>query len=186
MAVTDNTQTSSAAVDVVAVLDADLNQLFPEARPIKATVREEAKAMEHPLETGSVVVDHRILLPVEIELTCVLSSAEYADVFQRVKTVYRDGSLCTVQTRVDSYDSMLIVGMPHEEAPEMQDGVTLILQLRHVLFVDAQFRDLPRSKVAPRNPKNSNTAQRGEQRPAETPEPRKGSILSRMGRRVFQ
>lgn len=181
MAVTDNTRTSSAAVDVLAVLDADLNQLFPDARPVKATVREEAKAMEHPLETGATAVDHRILLPVEIELTCVLSREQYADTFQRVKDVYKAGTLCIVQTRVDSYDSMLIVGIPHEEVPEMQDGVQLIVQMRHVLYVDSQFRDLPRSKVVPRNPKNSNTVNRGEQRPVETPEPRKGSILSRMG-----
>lgn len=181
MAVTDNTRTSTAAVDVVAVLDADLNQLFPDARAIKATVREEAKAMEHPLETGATVVDHRILLPVEIELACVLSREGYAETFQRVKDTYLAGDLCTVQTRVGSYDSMLIIGMPHEETADMLDGVSLILQLRHVMFVSAQFRDLPRTRVAPRNPKNSSTTQRGEQRPAETPEPRKGSILSRMG-----
>ena len=179
MAQTDNTQTSSGAVDVVAVLDADLNQLFPEARPIKATVKEEAKAMEHPLETGAMTVDHRVLLPIEIELQCLLTREEYAETFQREKDVYLAADLCTVQTRVDSYDDMLIIAMPHEESSDMQDGVTLIVQLRHVLFVTAEFRDLP--KVKPTNPKNSATKQRGEQRPAETTEPRKGSILSRMG-----
>lgn len=179
MAQTDDTQTSSAAVDVVAVLDADLNQLFPDARPVKATIKEESKAMEHPLETGALTVDHRVLLPTEIELQCLLTREEYAETFQRVKDVYLAADLCTVQTRVDSYDNMLILAMPHEESADVLDGVTLIVQMRHVMFVTAEFRDLP--KVKPANLKNSKTVQRGEQRPAETTDPKKGSILSRMG-----
>lgn len=176
----DDTQFATSAIDVVAVLDKDLAQVFPDARPIKGTVKEESKLMEHPVETGATVADHRVIMPVEIELACLLTSEEYADVYQQIKDIYKAGDTLTVQTRVDSYEDMVIMGIPHEEAPDMQDGVTLIIQLRQVLYVNVTYteRKIP---VQPANKKNTDTKQRGEQRPQETAEPKKGSLLSKIG-----
>lgn len=178
---TNNTQQASAAVDVLAVLDKDLNQVFPGVRPIKATIREEAEPMEHPLETGALITDHRIILPVDIELSTVVAAEDYREVFRQVKDIYLRGDLLTVQTRTDSYPSMLITGIPHEETGDMQDGITLILILREAKFVSAEFKDMkvastPKMRAA----KNTDTVKRGEQRPVETPEPRKSSYLGRL------
>lgn len=171
MAATDNT-TGSAAQDVVCVLDESLTQVFELARPMKAVVKEEAKMMEHPIETGAVVTDHRILLPVEIQLSLVLSSEEYRDVYQQIRELFHAGELLTVQTRTGSYPDMVIQSMPHEETPDMADGTTLALSLRETQFVEPQFSDLKVSK-----PADGNTVKRGEQQPAASPE-RKGSVLS--------
>jgi len=177
---TNNTQQASAAVDVLAVLDADLNQVFPDVRPIKATVKEESKPMEHPLETGALVTDHRIILPTDIELSTVVASEDYREVYRQVKDIYLRGDLLTVQTRTDSYPSMLIATMPHEETGDMQDGVTLIITLREAKFVTAEFKDMAiPPKMAAK--KNTSTVKRGEQRPTETPEPKKSSFLSKLG-----
>lgn len=176
----DDTEYATPALDVVAVLDANLNQVFPEARPIKGSIREVSKVMEHPLETGATVVDHRVITPVEIELACVLSTLEFANVYQQIRDIYLRGDTLTVQTRTGSYDNMIIMGMPHEEAPEMIDGVTQIISLREVKYVRPEFteRKIP---VTPANPKNSKTVNRGEQRPTEPPAERKSSILGKMG-----
>lgn len=176
----NNTLTATAAVDVVAVLDADLNQVFPGVRPIKAQINETSKTMEHPLETGALVTDHRVLLPTEIELSTLVTQAEFRDVYRQVKDIYLRGDLLTVQTRTDSYTSMLISAMPHEESADIQDGIALVLKLREALFTEAVFQDMeiPPPKMAAA--KNTNTVQRGEQRPVETPEPRKGSYLSKL------
>lgn len=179
MATSNNTQTATSAIDVIAVLDKDYNQVFPDARPIKATIIESSKAMEHPVETGAVVVDHRVLTPKEIELSMVLTSAEYADVYQQIKTIFKAGDTLNVQTRVDAYPSMIILDMPHEESADMQDGVTLALKLREVIYVAVQYTERKIPVVT--SPKNSKTTKRGEQRPTETPEPKKSSFLSRLG-----
>lgn len=178
MALVD-TEYATASFDVVAVLDKDLVQVFPFARPIKATVREDAKLMEHPLETGASVVDHRVILPTEVELSMVLASEEYADVYQQIKQIWKRGDILNVQTRTDSYDSMVIASMPHEESGDMLDGVTLAVMLREVKFVDITYteRKIPVNTA----PKNTKTKDRGEQRPQETPEPKKGSFLSKIG-----
>lgn len=163
------------AQDVVAVLTADFKQVFVKARAVKAAVVRASKTMEHPLETGATVVDYSIILPVTIELSLILASDDYKAVYQQVRDLFLQRTLLTVQTRVDSFASMLIEKMPHEETSDMFDGVALALSLREALFVTPQFSNL---KVA--SPQNSTTVQRGQQQPGETPNPsaRRSSILS--------
>lgn len=163
---------SATTQDVVAVLDANFEQVFEEARTIKATIMRESKAMEHPLETGATVTDHRIILPVSIELSMILSSADYRAVYQQVRDLFKAGKLLTVQTRVDSFTSMLIEKMPHDETPEMFDGVAMALTLKEAQFVQPQFSTV---KVA--KPKNSATVKSGQKQPTESPPARKSSIL---------
>lgn len=161
------------ATDVVCVLDGTLTQVFATARPIKATIKEEAKAMEHPLETGAVVTDHRVVLPVEIELSLVLGAADFRGTYRQIRDLFAKGELLTVQTRTDSYRNMTITGMPHEESPDAYDVINLGLMLKEVLYVEAQFSDLKVSK-----PADARTVQRGEQQPQATT--KQSSILSRI------
>lgn len=167
--------TPTGAQDVVAVLDSNFRQVFQKARAIKATIARGSKAMEHPLETGVTITDHRIILPVGIELALVLSSADYRAVYQQVRDLFTRGDLLTVQTRVDSFPSMLIEKMPHEETPDMIDGVALALSLKEALFVQPQFSTLPASKVA--KSKDASTVKKGQQQPTESPPARKSSVL---------
>lgn len=165
------------ATDVVCVLDATLSQVFERARPIKAAVKEESKPMEHPLETGAVVTDHRVILPVEIDLSLVLSSGDYRGTYRQIRDLFYKGELLTVQTRTESYRNMTIVSMPHEENADAFDVVMLALALKEAQYVEAQFSE---AKVA--RPRDSRTVARGEQQPKATPAERGGSILSRLFR----
>jgi hypothetical protein len=160
------------ATDVVCVLDATLAQVFQAARPIKATVKEESKAMEHPLETGATITDHRVILPVEIELSMVLTAEDYRGTYRQIRDLFAKGELLTVQTRTDSYRNMTITAMPHEETADAYDAINLGLTLKEVLYVAAQFSDLQVSK-----PADSRTVQRGEQQPQATTK-KQSSILS--------
>lgn len=164
--------TPTGAQDVVAVLDSKFQQVFAKARAIKATIMRASKAMEHPLETGATITDHRIVLPVNIELSMILASDDYRAVYQQVRDLFKRGELLTVQTRVDSFPSMLIEKMPHDETPEMFDGVALALSLKEAQFVQPQYSTV---KVA--KPKNSATVKQGQKQPTEAPPERKTSIL---------
>lgn len=166
--------TPTNAQDVVAVLASDFSQVFERARAIKATVKRESKVMEHPLETGATVTDHRIILPVGVELSLILASEDYRAVYQQIRDLFTRGELLTVQTRADSFGSMLIEKMPHDETTDIFDGLMLALSLKEALFVQPQFSAL---KVA--QPKDSSTVQRGQQQAtAETPPARKSSVLA--------
>lgn len=173
------TLSANAAADVVGVFDSNFRQLFPEARPLKATIKEQAKVMEHPVESGATVTDHRIILPVEIEVTLMVNGAEYRDVYGAIRERYLKTETLVVQTKTGSYPNMIIAGMPHEEEPDVFDAVPLFLQLREVLFVEAQFQALPARAV--QKPADQSTVKRGEQtgrdEPVSANGQRKSSIL---------
>jgi hypothetical protein len=152
-----NTLLPSFAVDPVAIFDQDYVQLFRDARAIKAVVKEQAKVMEHPVESGAVVTDHRIILPVEIDLSLIIAATDYQSVYKAIRQYYFNATLLVVQTRSGIYDNQVISALPHEEDPTMYDALQIALSLKQVFFVAAQYG------VVPRHASNTNTVDRGTQ-----------------------
>lgn len=157
--------------DTVAVFTQDFTQIFRDARAIKAVVKEQAKVMEHPVESGAIITDHRIIMPTEVELSLVLTPATYRETYEQINQYYLEGTLLIVQTRSGIYVNQLIHSMPHEEDTNLFNTITLALGLKEVQFVTAQYT------TTPRNPKNSNTKQRGAQQPTAATGPQ-SSILN--------
>lgn len=149
---------TSASQDVVGVFDG-YSQVFRDARPMSADIKEEAKLMEHPLESGATVTDHMVIQPAEIDLLMTLTPATYKDTFQEIKNIFREGKLLTVQTMADTYENMLIAGMPHEEDPEVFDTIVLPLKLKAVFIVTAAFEAAP---YQPKKATQSKTTDKGE------------------------
>jgi len=152
-----NTLLPAFALDYVAVFDQNYNQLFTQARAIKAVVKEQSKVMEHPVESGAIITDHRIVLPIEIDLSLILASHDYQAVYNSIKQYYLNGTLLVIQTRSGIYTNQLISGLPHEEDPTMYNALTVALSLKEVILISAQYN------VTPKNPTNSNTTNRGTQ-----------------------
>lgn len=148
----------SFAFDTVAVFDQSFQQVFPQARSIKAVVKEESKVMEHPLETGGTITDHRVVLPVSIELSLIVQSKSgLQEVYRAIKQYYLNATLLTVQTRSSIYENQMIASMPHEENPDQYDVLAIAVTLKQIQFATTQYT------VVPKNPKNSSTVDRGTQ-----------------------
>src|ERR1700728_1467995 len=169
----------SFAVDTVAVFSQSYSQVFRGARPIKAVIKESSKVMEHPIENGAIVTDHRIVLPVEVQLSMILTPETYRETYDQIKQFYLEGTLLMVQSRSGIYFNQLIQEMPHEEDPTIYDTISLSLNLKQVQMVTAQYT------TTPRNPKNSNTVNRGAQNttPATSSQNSVGfDLIQRIGR----
>jgi hypothetical protein len=147
----------SSAFDQVQVLDQNFNQVFPLARAIKAVVKEEARVMEHPLESGATITDHRVILPVEIELSFILLPGSYQDTYRQIRQFYLNATLLIVQTKSGAYYNQLISSMPHEENPDQYNALSLALTLK-----EAQFA-LTAVAYTPKNTKQSSEVNRGAQ-----------------------
>ena len=147
----------SFAVDYVAIFTQDYQQVFREARAIKAVVKEQAKVMEHPVESGAIISDHRVILPVEIDLSLILASEDYQSVYKAIRQYYFNATLLVIQTRSGIYENQLISALPHEEDPNMFNALTIALSLKQVQFVTAQYG------VVPRHASNTTTVNRGAQ-----------------------
>ncbi len=173
MALTDKSPTQ--AVDVVAVFLPSGAQAFAAARPMLATVDENSALMEHPLEDGSVIADHIVFGPVQIDLPVVLGG-DFRQTFDDIRQLWKKGTLLRVQTRAATYENMAILGAPHEETPDNFDTITVNLRFREAKIIKAQYGG--KVKVAPRDPKKQTTVKRGTVQ-ATTPTAPRGSFLYR-------
>lgn len=153
---------SSSQTDVVAVYDSDYQQVFRKARPLKAEINEDSKLMEHPLEDGTTVIDHRILLPVEIEFSLLLSSKDYQDVYQEIKQIFNDGDLLIISTRSGTFENQIIQSIPHVESPDLFDGFILTLSTKQAQFVT------PETGIVPRRAADTSTKDKGTVQAVET------------------
>ena len=155
-------QNASYTNDDVAVFDG-FDQVFRAARPLSCEVRNEAKLMDHPLESGALVTDHKVHQPIEVTLSCVLNPENYRDVYAEIRQLFLEGKLLTVQCRAATYENMAIQAMPHDESPDMYDTVPVELRLREVHVFSAQFVPLPAASV--QNKTQASTVQSGEKQP---------------------
>lgn len=167
---------TTVAVDVVGIFDSEFRQIAPEGRPLKAFITEPSKIMEHPLENGASVADHRVFLPVEIELVMLVPVEDY----QKIQALYRQSETVTVRTNAGTYDNMTLEVLPHDETTDAFGQIAASLRLREVQFVETQFQALPPKAVGKGN-RNASTTKRGEQsgKPAAAATERKASILYR-------
>lgn len=163
-------------IDVVGIYDQTFTQVFDLARPIKATVKEDSKLMEHPVETGATITDFSIILPVEIELSIIaVGISEYRETYGKIKQAFLSRTLFSVQTWTGLYQNQIIQSLPHEEDPALSDAITIALKLKEVQIVEAQYLALPARKV--RNPANASTVDKGQQQPTTASTARSSSVL---------
>lgn len=114
---------------------ASIGQLFINARPVRAEVRETSKVMEHPVESGVVLADHHIINPVEIDVRMIVSSQFYASTYSEIRQNFINATPLAVKTRVGVFSNMIIADMPHEEDPDKYDVITLNLRLKQFIIV---------------------------------------------------
>lgn len=163
-------------IDVVGIYDDNFTQLFETARTIKASIKEDSKLMEHPVETGATITDFSIILPVEIELSLIAAGVDvYRAVYGQIRRAFTARTILTVQTWTGLYQNMLIQAMPHEEDPALSDAIAIGLKLKEVQIIEAQYTQLSARQV--RRPANASTVNRGQQQPQQATAARSSSVL---------
>lgn len=128
--------TSSKRVDVVQILNQQtMQQIFAVARPMKATVKETAKVMQYPVETGSTLSDNRVSNPTEIEMALFIPASGYSTVYPQMRNAWLQPTLLSVQTRTGTYKNMIIADMPHEEDPDMFSAIMMHVRFKEVIMI---------------------------------------------------
>lgn len=153
----------TAAIDVVAVHDKDLVQVFKNARPVKATVKPTVKLMEQPVETGVVITDHRVIMPLEIELSLQTRGNNFRDTYAEMWDLKEKSTLLSVSTQARTYENMVIMDMSHEETVDVYNSISISLKLRGVLFSKPQFG------IRAKKAGNNDTVNRGQVSPSVPP-----------------
>lgn len=165
MAILDR-QTLPASADLLAILDADTgNQLFSGARPLKATVLEDAQMMVHPREDGSTQIDHKIDLPISIQISVVMEPDNYAGIYAELRDAKIEGRQLTVQTKTYTHPNMFIKSIPREEDPRYADTITMVITLIEQIIPGSPGGQVTLLPAAVTNAQDADTVGRGQVSP---------------------
>lgn len=140
--------------DVVGIYDG-FQQVFSDARPMRASVRETSKLMEHPAENGVIIADHHVINPVEIDLSLLIPVRYYGSTYAQIRQAFVNATNLSVQTKTGVYLNMIVADMPHEENPDLYDAIAMLLRMKQVLLAPDS------STYAPANPADSDVARSG-------------------------
>lgn len=160
-----------SAQDLVALLDAQtLLPLVEVASPMRVTVREVARLTKFPVEDGTSRTDHRVIEPIEIELPLLLADSDVRDQFEQLRAAYLEARLLIMQTKVRSYDNLVIAEMPRDETVEQGDSVPVVVRLVEIRTVTAVYGPIPASATTGTNGKTEqqDTKNKGEQQTSTT------------------
>lgn len=167
-----------SAADIIGIFDSSFRQRFEDARPINVKVIEDSRLMDHPVETGSTVVDHAVILPVEIEMSLLVVSANFRDTYQQIRQAWQSKEKFIVQTRTGNYADMVIMSIPHDETSDMFDAVAMAVKFKEIKIVSPEFESLPASSV--KNKADSDTKRIGQKQgePLTESQGRRSSVLA--------
>lgn len=140
--------------------DKKVVQLFSRARPIKLTVKESAHAMTHPVESGSVITDHRIINPIEIDYSVMVDPLEFRATYDQIKQAFLSSSILSVQTKTGFYKNMMIAAIPHDESADTGDSIPIAISFVEVKLVGAKFGAIPSGTA--KNENNADTTKAGD------------------------
>lgn len=165
--------------DLVAIYDNEtFEALFTGARVMNLDILDEKKYTQFQVEDGSSRSDHSIKLPIIITGRMMITE-NTKPVFETLRQAYLEDRILIVQSRVASYESMVIESMPHTEAVDNMLGVSVDIRFVEWRTVRPVYGELPLGTT--RNPAQSSTIPRGQQQTTETEGTearRKGSVLA--------
>lgn len=122
-------------------------------------VDETSKIMEHPIESGVVIADHKVINPVEARLRLTMPVYEYEPVIKELRGYYENGTKLSIHSKAHIYDNMVVCDIPHSETPRNVSRLTFTIRLKQALVVMPQYIRLPKSAV--KKPKNADTLKSG-------------------------
>lgn len=117
----------------------DGEEVLADASIISCRVDDQSKLMEHPIESGAKISDHKVFEPRSIELTIALTSNGYASEYRQLFNLYRDCTIMKLQTKAQVYNNLQIESIPHEEKVETMNRMIFNLKLKEAIVVTAQF-----------------------------------------------
>ena len=151
--------------------------LFETVNPMQINVSDGHKATQFAVESGETRSDHIVEQPVEISMDLILTG-EMKSTFEIMQQAYDKHQLVGVQTRVKTYQPMLLVNFNHTEIPDMADAIKLTLRFTEWRTVEPEYGDLPPRKVTKKE--QSSTVNRGKVQTVTVSDQKKKSTAAKM------
>lgn len=151
----------------IRVTDNESNEeIWTELVHMGLTTNRTATVMQHPLETGASVMDHRILDPTELTMRVIATKNDYRNVYASIQSYHRNSMLVKIHTRTRVNRNMCIVAFPDEQDPELFDAISMEITFREMAFVTPSQGTMTEENT--REKADSNTVQQGQKSPTGT------------------
>lgn len=156
MAITIGSLIDGLFSDSVVIYDTEFNPLFPQVKISKLSVRPRAQLMQHPVETGIMITDYRVVQPTEIEMGLFVEFPGYKDAYRALRQAFILGTELVIQTKSSVYPRQIIAALPHQETADAYNALVIGLSLKEVIQVPSG------EIISPEDPQDANTIGRGE------------------------
>jgi hypothetical protein len=101
---------------------------------LKTDVKQTSEIMMHPIETGVLISDHKVIQPIEIIMSVLINSSWYSDVYKIIETAFHSSTIINIQTNTGLYPNMVLYELPHRESPGHFDSIISELKFRQALI----------------------------------------------------
>lgn len=143
----------------VKIFDTDGNELFSNIKYLTLAVKQDSKLMEHPVETGAVISDHKVIYPLELEIQALVNPNDLQDIYFNLELSYKDSAFFTIQTKADIYENLVLVSLPHSENSKYANFLLVGARFKQVILAKTQ------TEFSSSNAADSSTTNRGTQLP---------------------
>lgn len=126
---------------------------------LKADFADPAKLCTHPIESGSIITDHKVILPKKCTLTLVMPAYYQDIVIEEIRQLYKDSTFLTIRDVSGDYTNMVITNLPHVTDAKTAERLVFTLDLEQVQVVAPQYVKLNKNQV--KNAKNASTIPSG-------------------------
>lgn len=127
---------------------------------LSCRVTDTARLMEHPVESGAIITDHKVFQPKRFVVTVALSEMNYSTEYAELYSVYKRGEMVTLQTKAQIYENLQIESIPHEEKVDTMCRLIFNIGLKEAQTVAASYIE-GASTGGVASATNSNTVSRG-------------------------
>lgn len=170
-----------SSVDIVAILDANGDQILVgdtpksdtfgfstgsflggqiKAQPMKAYINRDSKGFTHPLENNKNLTDHRIILPIEIQMKLIISRDKTSQIYKELEYYFQTALPVQVKTKADTFDNLYISAIPHGETPEKFNSLEVDVRISEIQL-SSNITNFP-NEFAPGIDEQQDTVDRGE------------------------
>lgn len=140
--------------------------------------RETSRIMEHPIESGAMIADHKVQDPDEVIIRMVMPYYFYDEIVRELQDYKRGSVPLNIHTKKGIYRNMQLCDIPHIENVSNVSRLTFNLRFRQAMVVQPQYIKLPKEAV--KKKKNADTVQSGQKQG----QPVKTSVLENISRKL--
>lgn len=149
--------------DVIVVKNSKTNESLPGVHPMHVTVHFPTNVVRHPVETGQVVMDNKVIMPHEITVSIYLVLDDsYTSVYDNLLTYLDDTTgekMCDIETKTNAWTNMILYDIVEKQTKDKYDVVEF--DLKYIFRMDAKISEIGKTQGS----SNTNNAKRDQNKP---------------------